>query len=95
MVTVYIPSLSDPPTDRLELKIPLQKILSLCLSPYKWLCYVGWAIYNIQGYLSTDAEGTNRLIDGVVLNDEDILYFQAPGRFQITLTNKKPSDSGM
>ncbi|KAG9218197.1 hypothetical protein CCMSSC00406_0005878 [Pleurotus cornucopiae] len=79
MVTVFIPSLSDPPTDRLELKIPLQKILSLCLSPYKWLCYVGWAIYNIQGYLSTDAEGTNRLIDGVVLNDEDILYFQAPG----------------
>ncbi|KAF4563860.1 hypothetical protein EYR36_003104 [Pleurotus pulmonarius] len=81
MVTVFIPSLSDPPTDHLELKIPLQKILSLCLSPYKWLCYVGWTIYNIQGYLSTDAEGTNlnRLIDGVVLNDEDILYFQAPG----------------
>ncbi|KAF4581319.1 hypothetical protein EYR40_002907 [Pleurotus pulmonarius] len=79
MVTVFIPSLSEPPTDRLELNIPLQKILSLCLSPYKWLRYVGWAIYNIQGYLSTDAEGTNRLIDGVVLNDEDILYFQAPG----------------
>ncbi|KAF9490318.1 hypothetical protein BDN71DRAFT_1454421 [Pleurotus eryngii] len=79
MVTVFIPSLSDPPTDRLELKIPLQNILSLSLSPHKWICYIGWAIYNVQGYLFTDAEGTNCLIDGVILKDKVILYFQSPG----------------
>ncbi|KAJ8701530.1 hypothetical protein PTI98_000298 [Pleurotus ostreatus] len=43
MVTVFIPSLSDHPMARLDLKGPLQKTLSFWVSPHNRLCYVGRA----------------------------------------------------
>ncbi len=80
MVTLSLPSLSTPPSARLVLEIPLEKIQSLCFCPVKWLRFVGWTIFHVpEGYLSRDLDGDDRLSDESPLTDEDFVYHQAPG----------------
>ncbi|KAF4596549.1 hypothetical protein EYR38_007936 [Pleurotus pulmonarius] len=67
-------------TSHFELNIPLKTIQSLCFAPVKWLRFVGWTIFlTPNGYLSHDSQGADRLPDEYVLQDENILYYQAVG----------------
>ena len=82
MVTMVIPGLpATPPLPPLRLEIPLDTIHSLCVYPTKWLRYVGWAIFQFtEGFLSTDSHGNNRVNDEMLLNENDVLFYQAPGK---------------
>ncbi|KDQ25258.1 hypothetical protein PLEOSDRAFT_159913 [Pleurotus ostreatus PC15] len=80
MITISLPSLSNPPSERLLLVIPLQKIQSWCFHPAKWLRFVGWTIFHVpEGYLSKDPDGNDRLTDESQLTDEEFIFYQAPG----------------
>ncbi|KAL0957892.1 hypothetical protein HGRIS_000073 [Hohenbuehelia grisea] len=80
MVTLILPSLSDPPAVPLQLTIPLEIIQTLCFRPAKWLRFVGWTIFlTSEGYLSRDTNGNDRLADDTVLVDTDMLFYNAPG----------------
>jgi hypothetical protein len=59
------------------LQIPLNIIASLCLTPRKYLIYLGWCILGIDGSLALDHDGEGIGEDGG-LEDQAIYYYVPP-----------------
>ena len=68
------------PTREFYLEIPLDIIHSLCLTPRKYLVFLGWYVPGIEGTLTQDqaSEETNIQLNGD-LGDQRLYYFVAPG----------------
>jgi hypothetical protein len=70
-----------------HLDIPLATIQSLCLRPLKYLRFLGWCIFGVEGVLARESDGDAIDTDGD-LQAQEIYYYVRPdnaGAFSLTM----------
>lgn len=74
----YIHLVLLPQEDSFYLEIPIAIVDALCLSPRKYLLFIGWCVLGVKGDL-TDEEKNKISLDGKLL-DQGIYEYSVPGQ---------------
>ena len=70
-----------------HLDIPLEIIQRLCLKPLKYLRFLGWCIFGVEGVLAYESDGDAIDTNGN-LQEHEIYYYVRPddaGAFSLTM----------